>query len=92
MKNMLPGAILLCLMALLLGCKDSGPQIIRVPFETTVIEKVKVPAELTQKCVEPDLDSLETTGDIEDALGEAIISLEACNKDKARIEEWQGEE
>ena len=92
MKNTLHGVVLLSLMALLIGCETSETQIIRVPVETTVIEKVQVPAELVQRCPEPDLDSLTTTGDIEDALGEAIVSLQTCNQDKERIAAWQEED
>lgn len=63
----------------------------RVPFETTVIEKVKAPENLLERCPEPALDSLHTNKDIEGALGEAIVSLKACNKDKEDIREWEAE-
>lgn len=62
---------------------------IRVPYEKTVIEKVKVPAELLVACWEPNLDALEVTGDLERVAGLAVASLAACNGDKADIREWQ---
>ncbi|TFH46052.1 MAG: hypothetical protein E4H01_10685 [Lysobacterales bacterium] len=63
-----------------------------MPFETIVIEKVKVPDELLEFCKEPSLDPLETTGDLERIAGEAVANLAACNVDKARIKAWQGSE
>ena len=89
MKLMLYGVTAISLLALLIGCGTSQPQIIRVPFERTVIEKVRTPEELLRQSRTPDLDSLKTNGDLETRLGEALISLETCNKDKARIKEWQ---
>lgn len=61
----------------------------RIPVTTTAIEKITTPEGLLEPCPEPNLDSLETNGDIEQALGEAILSLEACNTDKAAIRAWQ---
>jgi hypothetical protein len=40
----------------------------------------------------PDLDTLDTTGDLERVAGEAVASLATCNEDKQRIREWQGVE
>ncbi len=65
---------------------------IKIPIQKTIIEKVVVPAELLEPCREPDLDSLETTRDLERVAGEAIASLSSCNQDKADIREWQEEE
>lgn len=59
-----------------------------MPFETIVIEKVQAPDELLRQCRTPDLEVLETTGDLEQALGEAVVSLQTCNQDKERIKEW----
>lgn len=89
MKNMLRGVTLLCLTALLIGCGPRKLDVIRVPFETTKIEKVRVPDELLRQCRTPNLDQLETSGDIERVAIEALGSLEACNKDKERIRIWQ---
>lgn len=61
---------------------------IRVPVEKVVIEEVKVPAALLEPCPEPDLASLETTGDLERIAAEAIVALTFCNKDKERLREW----
>lgn len=88
MKSIASGLILIFLMALLTGCGSSKSQVIRVPVEKIVVEKVQVPAELLKDCPEPDLDSLNTTGDLERVAGEAILSLQECNKDKERIREW----
>lgn len=71
---------------------ETSPELIRVPYETIVIEKVRVPEELLRECFEPDLDSLETNGDLEEALGEAVISLQTCSEDKVQIREWQESE
>ncbi len=89
MKHIVRGAILLCLMAWLTGCATKPPQVIRVPFETTVVKKVEVPAELLEPCREPSLEPLETTKDLERVAGEAVAALAACSEDKARIKEWQ---
>lgn len=92
MKHTLTGVTLLFLMALLQGCSSSKPQIIRVPFERTVVEKVQAPANLLEPCAVPTLDTLKTNKDLETALGEAIISLASCNEDKEGIRIWQGGE
>lgn len=76
---------------LLTACGASAPEVIRIPYEKIVIEKVKTPEALLVPCVRPNLDRLETTGDLEQALGEAIVSIEACNGDKERIKAWQDE-
>jgi hypothetical protein len=68
------------------------PDPIRIPYETIVIEKVQTPAGLLRECPRPSLVSLETNGDLEAALGEALISLSACNTDKERIRAWQESE
>lgn len=79
-------------MALLTGCGHSSPEIIRIPIEKTVIEKVRVPEALLRDCGTPDLDSLYTTGDLEREFGKALVALETCNQDKERIRSWQQEE
>ena len=52
---------------------------------------VEVPEELLRQCPSPDLDSVKTNGDLEQALGEAIVAIETCNDDKVRIKEWMDE-
>jgi hypothetical protein len=74
---------------LLTACGRSAPEVLRIPVTKTVIEKVKTPDELLNECAQPNLDNLETTGDIEAALGEAIIALDSCSEDKKAIKEWQ---
>jgi len=90
-RNTKSGAMLLCLLVLLPACATKPPEVIRVPFETTIVEKVRIPAELLEPCREPDLDAVETTGDLERVAGEALASLVACNADKAAAREWQSE-
>ena len=92
MKTMLSGVALCFLLVLLTGCSSSEPQIIRVPYERTIVEKVQAPDALLEACPIPDLVALETNKDLETALGEAVISLESCNEDKERIRIWQGGE
>lgn len=58
----------------------------------TVVQKVQVPDELLVKCPEPDLTNAQTNGDLEQAAGEAIISLQNCNADKQKIREWESKE
>ena len=91
MKTMLSGVALCFLLVSLTGCSSSEPQIIRVPYERTVVEKVHAPEALLEPCVVPDLVALETNKDLETALGEAVVSLETCNEDKERIREWGAE-
>ena len=89
--NIVSGATLLCLLVLLTGCvKDA--EIIRVPVETTVVEKVTVPANLLEPCPTPDLDTLNTTGDLERVALEALAAADCGNDDKEAIREWQAEE
>jgi hypothetical protein len=88
-KNMLNGAILLCLVVSLAGCGRSAPEVIRIPVTKTVIEKIQTPAELLRECRQPYMDPLETNGDLERALGEAILAIDLCNEDKKKIGEWQ---
>ena len=88
MERTLLGATLLYLMVSLAGCATPPPEVIRVPFETTVIEKVTVPEELLRQCRSPDLDSVRTNGDIESVAIEAVAALEVCNQDKVDIKEW----
>lgn len=79
-------------MASLSAC--GGSKNVRTEYRTiteTVYEKVEVPAELLRECSEPELDDVETTGDLEQAFGEALISLASCNQDKARIKAWSQE-
>lgn len=75
-------------MVLLTAC-GSSQEIIRVPVETTVYEKVQAPTELLEPCPMPNLDQLETTGDLERVAADALVALTFCNKDKERIKEWQ---
>lgn len=76
-------------MALLTGCAAQDPQVIRVPYETIVIERESVPTELLEPCEGPDLASVRTTGDLERAAIAAIAAAECGNADKAAIREWQ---
>jgi len=92
MKRTLLGVTLLFLMVSLVGCATPKPDVIRVPFETIVIEKVGVPDELLRQCRTPNLDSIETTGDVESVAIEALASLETCNQDKERIRAWTKEQ
>ena len=71
------------------ACAAKPPEVIRVPFETIKIEKESVPAELLEPCPEPNLDTLETTGDLERVALEAIAGVRCGNADKAAIREWQ---
>ena len=91
-KLILHGVTLLFLMALLTACGRSTPEVIRIPVTKTVIEKIETPAELLRECRRPYMDPLETNGDIERALGEAILALDLCNEDKKKIKEWQEQE
>lgn len=90
-NRIMSGLTLFFLLVLLQGCSSSAPEIIRVPYERTVVEKVQAPEALLEPCLVPDLVALETNKDLETALGEAIVSLETCNKDKERIKDWQAE-
>lgn len=74
---------------LLPACATKPPQVIRVPFEKTVIEKQFPPAELFRPCRAPELDPLETTQDLERVAGEAVAGLAACDEDKTRLREWK---
>jgi len=85
------GLTLFFLLVLLQGCSSSEPQIIRVPYEKTVVEKVYAPEALLEPCYIPDLVAVETNKDLETVAGEAIVSLEACNEDKEAIREWEAE-
>lgn len=89
MKRMLLGVILPCLVVLLAGCATRSPEVIRIPYPVTVIEKVQVPEELLRRCRSPNLDALDTTGDIESVAIGALASLATCNEDKERIRTWQ---
>jgi len=66
--------------------------VIRVPYEKTVIERVQAPADLLEDCQDVDTDHLETNSDLERALGEAVVSLDACTEDKRRLRDWQESE
>ena len=67
------------------------PEVIRIPYETIVIEKVQVPAELLKPCALPDLDAVRTTGDLERVALAALAAARCGNADKAAIREWQSE-
>ncbi len=88
-KNMLHGVMCLCLMVLLNACGGSTPEVIRIPVTKTVVEKIQTPHELLRDCPEPNLDTLDTNGDLERALGEAIVALDVCTEDKRKIRSWQ---
>ncbi len=90
-NHTMSGLILFFLLVSLQGCSSSAPEIIRVPYERTVVEKVQAPEALLEACPVPDLVALDTNKDLETALGEAIISLGTCNEDKERIRIWQAE-
>lgn len=60
-----------------------------VTVTRTVVEKVEVPAALLAPCPEPDLDTLETTGDLERVALEGIAAARCGNDDKQAIREWQ---
>ena len=88
MKHMLLGVILPCLVVLLAGCATRSPEVIRIPYPVTVIEKVHVPTELLRRCRTPNLDRIATTGDVEAIAIEALAALNTCSEDKERIREW----
>ncbi len=58
----------------------------------TVVEKVQVPDRLLAPCAEPNLDEVETTGDLERVAQEGIAGTACGNADKEAIREWQAEE
>ena len=89
MKRIVNGLLILCLMASLTGCARSKTEVIEIPVEKLVVEKIKAPDELLADCPEPNLDSLRTTGDLERLFAEALVSLRDCNADKAQLREWQ---
>jgi len=89
MMNIKSGVTTLSLLVLLTGCATPKPEVIRVPFETIVIEKESVPAELLEPCREPELDAIETTGDLERVSIAALSAARCGNEDKAKIREWQ---
>lgn len=92
MKHIKLGAMLLCLMVWLPGCSTTKPpQVIRVPFETIKIEKQVVPDGLLEPCQPPELEPLETTGDLERLANEALAAARCGNEDKAKIREWQSQ-
>lgn len=78
-------------MVSLTGCVRS-PEVIKIPVDRIVIEKVRVPVDLLAECRRPDMDSLVSTGDLERVAAEAIVSLDKCNADKASIRDWQERE
>ena len=62
-----------------------------VILTNTVIEKVNVPSNLLEPCEVPELDDVETTGDLERVALEAISAAACGNKDKAAVRQWQSE-
>jgi hypothetical protein len=88
-KHTLSGVTLLSLMVFLSGCGRQAPEVIRVPVTKTVIEKIQTPDNLLRECDRPNMDDLETTGDLERVALEALSSLDTCNQDKKDIKEWQ---
>ena len=91
MKHIVNGLTLVCLMVSLTGCGKRIDVQPPIRITETVYEKVQVPAELLAFCEEPDLDKIETTGDLERVAIESVASLASCNVDKAKIREWQSE-
>lgn len=87
-KYMLNGVTLLCLMVLLTAC-GKQVEVLRIPVTKTVIEKIQTPPELLRDCDGPNLDDLETTGDLEGVVIEALSALDVCSEDKKKIREWQ---
>lgn len=87
-KNMLSGVILLSLMVLLTAC-GKQVEVLRIPVTKTVIEKIKTPDTLLAECERPNMDDLETTGDLEAVALSAVSALDDCNEDKRKIREWQ---
>lgn len=78
-------------MVLLTGC--GKPLEVRpVTITKTVIEKVEVPSNLLEPCALPELDGVETTGDLETIAQESLAAAACGNADKAAIREWQAEE
>ena len=55
----------------------------------TIVEKVNVPSNLLEPCKVPELDDVETTGDLERVAQEALAASACGNEDKAAIREWQ---
>ncbi len=88
MKLIKHGLILLYLTVSLTGCAARDLEVLRIPVEKTVIEKVYVPAELARPCPGPNLEAIETTGDIEAVALDALAALKVCDEDKAAIREW----
>jgi hypothetical protein len=88
MKHIVSGLILLCLTVSLTGCGkrlDVRP----VVLTKTVIEKVNVPSNLLEPCALPELDDVETSGDLEAVALEALAAARCGNEDKAAVREWQ---
>ena len=78
-------------MVLLTAC-GGKTSVVRVPVETTVIEKVRVPSALLEPCPEPKLAPLLTTGHLERVAQEALEAARCGNADKLAIREWQDQE
>lgn len=78
-------------MGLLTGC---GKRLEVKPIVTTktVVEKVNVPSNLLEPCPLPELDAVQTTGDLEQVAIEAIAAAKCGNEDKDAIRTWQEEE
>lgn len=78
-------------MVLLTAC---GTQLEVKPIVTTntVVERVQVPSNLLEPCELPELDEVETTGDLERVAQEALAAATCGNDDKAAIREWREED
>ena len=87
-QNIVNGLILLCLAGLLTGC-GKRLEVKPVVVTKTIIEKVNVPSNLLEPCELPELDGVQTTGDLEAVAIEAIAATRCGNEDKARIKSWQ---
>lgn len=90
MKHIASGLILLCLTVSLTGC-GKRLEVRPVVVTKTVVEKVDVPTFLLEPCEVPELDTVETTGDLERVAQEAITAAVCGNKDKTAIREWQSQ-
>lgn len=77
-------------MVSLVGC-GKRLEVKPIVLTKTVIEKVDVPSNLTEPCKLPELDQVETTGDLEAIAIESIAAARCGNEDKAKIREWQSE-
>jgi len=90
-RHIVNGLTLICLTVLLTGC-GKRLEVRPVTVTKTVVEKVQVPANLLEPCELPELDDVQTTGDLERVAQEALAAAACGNADKSAIREWQEEE